>query len=235
MQSLINMNLENDDLASEFMYFNDVQLDENIEVPQVEQEPYEDFYLFCDVNNSNNESSFLNEDISTNDKPCPSVVSEGKTSSGNSDKAYMMVPFVGMTPDMDQFEKLIQLDMSTKGANQMVNDALQISEDLDTQSDQSKQQLIKVKKRKTKDQLKMLEDQFAKTSDWSKEFMNEFADRIKLDPAQVYKWHWDQICKKLGKNPKKKEKAAKKQLKKDNKRRRKIAGAKSAKLQKTSE
>jgi hypothetical protein len=234
MTYLNQFNLENnDDFSSEYDYFNEAKYTSEPIAKQEVEEQYQDFFLYCDIN-SNNDSLFIAEDNSTKDKPCLSVASEPKTDTNESVKQYMMVPFLGEAPDMDQFERLIQQDMGQRGASQMVNDALEISNDEDSHNDSS-HQLIKVKKRKTKGQLKQLEDEFAKNNDWSKEFMNEFAELIKLDPAQVYKWHWDQICKKLGKNPKKKEKAIKKKLSQECKRRKRATSSKSAKIQKTSE
>jgi len=224
-----------EDFESENMFFYESQF---VEQPsqQVEEKPYQDFFLYCDLNNEiKNDSLFVAEDSSTKDKLSGSIMGDSKSDTNETEKSFMMVPFVGETPDMSEFEKLIQLDMNSRGANQMVCDALEIKEEDDLYN--VKPQLIKVKKRKSKEQLKALADEFAKNNDWSKEFMNEFAAKIKLDAAQVYKWHWDQICKKLGKNPKKQEKARKKKLNQDaSKKRRRSSNSKTAKKsQKTSE
>lgn len=116
-------------------------------------------------------------------------------------KSYIKVPFSGNTPDLNVLAAKIKEEMKVKGINEVICETLEIkSEDIFFESPQ----LIRVKKRKTKEQIKELEREFALSDDWSKEFMNELAVTLKLDPSQVYKWHWDQICKKLGQAPKKK-------------------------------
>jgi len=224
-----------DDISSEFLYFNDIK---HIDDEEQEQEPknYEDFFLYCELNNDYKvESLIMPEESSTKDKASGSNMGDSKSDTDESIKSYMMVPFDGKTPNMDEFLRLIQNDMCIKGANQMVCDALDIKSDEDLWDETP--QLIKIKKRKSKEQLRALEEEFAQGSDWSKEFMNGLAEKLKLDPAQVYKWHWDQIWKKLGKNPKKKEKEIKKKLNPEmQKKRKRTSAPKSAtKLQKREE
>ena len=120
----------------------------------------------------------------------------------SSSKSYMTVPFKGNNPNMDIFLNQIKEEINIKGVNEVICEALEIKneEEMFLESPQ----IIRVKKRKSKEQVIALEEEFAKTQDWTKEFMNELAEKLKLDPAQVYKWHWDQICKKIGKTPKRK-------------------------------
>lgn len=179
----------NKDFESENMYFDDNCYSENYEEPQEKQE-FEEFYLYCDLNYQN-DSLFTPEGNSTKDKFSGSVFGDCKSETNGSEKSNMVVPFNGETPNMQEFERLIQVDMNLKGANQMVCDALDLFND--DQEKTEKESLIKVKKRKSKEQLKQLEDEFALGREWTKEFMNEFAEKINLVPAQVYKWHWDQI------------------------------------------
>lgn len=232
------MNMDfNNDLASEYGYFNEIDYSNEILLNLEEKEPYQDFFLYCDLNENPkfNDCLLIPEDHSTKDKLEGSLNDDSKSISISSEKVLLTVPFNGELPDMKQFERLIQMEIMSKGANQVVCDALELKEDSESDNDQA--QLIQVKKRKSKEQLIALEQEFQKNNDWTKEFMNQFAEKIQLDPAQVYKWHWDQICKKLGRNPKKQEKALKKQQNSECGKKRKRSGAKksSNKLQKVSE
>ncbi len=44
---------------------------------------------------------------------------------------------------------------------------------------------------KNSDQVGILENEFAKDSDWSKEKMAKLAKFLNLKESQVYKWNWD--------------------------------------------
>lgn len=115
--------------------------------------------------------------------------------------------FDGDILDMNDFICKIRGEIDSKGVNGVICDALDIKNNDEFCLEPV--ELIKVKKRKTKEQIRQLEEEFAKTDDWSKEFMNKLAKKLKLEPSQVYKWHWDQISKKLGKAPKRQAKLKK--------------------------
>lgn len=213
---MLSLEINSFELNNQFDFESKPSCFDNFEFPeqdrgmQVDKEEFQDFFLYHDLDEDmiNKDSLFTPEDSSTKDKQYGSIMGDIKSEVNDAEKTCMIVPFIGDLPDMFEFEKLIQNDLENRGANQLVCEALEIKDEIEL-FDQ-KPQLIKVKKRKTKEQLLALEEEYARNSDWSKTFMNEFADKIGLDPSQVYKWHWDQICKKLGKNPKKKEKAIKK-------------------------
>ena len=139
------------------------------------------------------EQSFPSEDFNLNSNCCS--------------QTHTQVDFDGENPNMEDFIFKIRGEISAKGVNEVVCEALNIKHN-DEFSLRSVE-LIKVKKRKTKDQIKQLEIEFAKNDDWSKEFMNKVSEKLNLEPSQVYKWHWDQISKKLGKAPKKQAKLQK--------------------------
>jgi hypothetical protein len=44
---------------------------------------------------------------------------------------------------------------------------------------------------KNSEQVEILESEFAKDSDWSKEKMAKLAKFLNLKESQVYKWNWD--------------------------------------------
>jgi hypothetical protein len=46
--------------------------------------------------------------------------------------------------------------------------------------------------KKNRDQVKVLENEYEKNPNWTKEFMNQLAEKVGLRESQVYKWHWDQ-------------------------------------------
>lgn len=137
----------------------------------------------------------------------PSITRE-PSSPSSSAGSYIQVKFNGQNPNMDDFLFKIQEEIEMKGINEMVCEALDIKNE-DDMLFNTASEIIKVKKRKTKGQIKQLEEEFAKNDDWDKEFMNKLALKLGLEAAQVYKWHWDQISKKLGKAPKRTVKAQK--------------------------
>lgn len=51
---------------------------------------------------------------------------------------------------------------------------------------------VKRRQRKNKEQLKILENEFLKNPDWTREFIRRISQRLQLRECQVYKWHWDQ-------------------------------------------
>jgi hypothetical protein len=44
---------------------------------------------------------------------------------------------------------------------------------------------------KSSDQVKILENEFSKEPQWSKEKMKKLAKLLNLKDSQVYKWNWD--------------------------------------------
>jgi hypothetical protein len=51
---------------------------------------------------------------------------------------------------------------------------------------------IKRRLRKNKDQIKVLENEYKKNADWSRDYAKKLAKSLGLSDCQVYKWHWDQ-------------------------------------------
>lgn len=59
--------------------------------------------------------------------------------------------------------------------------------------DQTAQMLsVNKRKRKTKSQIQFLEAEYAKNSEWTKEYMKKLAEGMNISPSSIYKWHWDQ-------------------------------------------
>ena len=209
-----------------FAKYVDYGIKEEVETPhykfEMEDSHYEndsyEYFLF-----NQDESLFSSENIGfdtseklTSTEPQNSIHEEMQvpactredSSPSTSSKGYIQVNFNGKNPNMDDFLFKIQEEIEIKGINEMVCEALDIKNDNDMLFNTTSE-IIKVKKRKTKKQIRQLEEEFAKDDDWTKEFMNRLAEKLDLDPAQVYKWHWDQISKKLGKAPKRTVKAQK--------------------------
>ena len=126
-------------------------------------------------------------------------------------QSHIQIDFDGEHPNMDDFVLKIRDEMSSRGVLEVVCDALDIKNNDEFCLEPV--EIIKVKKRKTKEQKIQLEAEFAKNDDWTKEFMNKISGELNLAPSQVYKWHWDQISKKLGKAPKRQTKLKKLQNK----------------------
>jgi hypothetical protein len=49
----------------------------------------------------------------------------------------------------------------------------------------------KKRRRKNRDQVKILQNEYSKNNNWTRSFMKELAQKIGLKPSQVYKWNWD--------------------------------------------
>lgn len=47
------------------------------------------------------------------------------------------------------------------------------------------------RRRKNKEQVKVLAVEYDKNPKWTRPFMKELAKRTGLKPSQVYKWNWD--------------------------------------------
>lgn len=183
-----------------------------------EGDEYSEILLYCDLPDDCDIPSPTNGASHTKDE---SALSKDHISNNNyedvasiaSTKSYMVVPFKGNNPNMDVFLDQIREEINNKGVNEVVCEALEIKNEEETFLESP--QIIRIKKRKSKEQIRALEEEFSITQEWTKEFMNSLAEKLKLVPSQVYKWHWDQICKKIGKTPKKvvkQQKAAQKKV-----------------------
>ncbi len=64
----------------------------------------------------------------------------------------------------------------------------------------SRKRTIKRRKRKSMNQLRTLQEEFEKRSDWGKELVSYLANTTGLSEAQVYKWGWDQKKKQQGRD-----------------------------------
>ena len=54
------------------------------------------------------------------------------------------------------------------------------------------ERLIRRRKRKTHDQMELLEREFNKDQEWSKKRLAELHKLTGLSESQIYKWGWDQ-------------------------------------------
>ena len=197
---------------------NRYEFDIKIEEPKVDQE-YTDFLLFCSLE-IDEQVQFPEHEYNTSTKDKVSgdeleekeQKSDDECLSSKDEYNHLAVPFKNNSPIMSKFLDLVREEITFRGVNEMVCEALDIKPGEEYLLDTP--QIVRIKKRKTKDQLKALEEEFSKGKDWSKEFMNDIADKLKLVPSQVYKWHWDQICKISGGTPKRKEKKEKKKTEK---------------------
>jgi hypothetical protein len=48
------------------------------------------------------------------------------------------------------------------------------------------------RRRKNKDQVKILQNEYKKNPAWTRAYMKDLAKKTGLKPSQVYKWNWDQ-------------------------------------------
>jgi hypothetical protein len=86
--------------------------------------------------------------------------------------------------DAEESEELKELD---KGSAASKLDSAKSVED----------RVIRKRKRKSMEQLKLLAEEYKRNPSWNKGTMSEVARRTGLSEAQVYKWGWDQKKKKL--------------------------------------
>jgi len=61
----------------------------------------------------------------------------------------------------------------------------QSSESFGALSDEEK------RRRKNKEQIKVLQNEYTKNQNWTRAFMKELAKTTGLKASQVYKWNWD--------------------------------------------
>jgi hypothetical protein len=54
------------------------------------------------------------------------------------------------------------------------------------------ERVIRRRKRKNNDQMKVLEYEFARDADWTKERLFDLSKLTGLSEGQIYKWGWDQ-------------------------------------------
>ena len=52
--------------------------------------------------------------------------------------------------------------------------------------------IIRKRNRKSKEQIKFLENEYLKEQNWSKAHMRALSKKIGLSMGQIYKWNWDQ-------------------------------------------
>ena len=77
-----------------------------------------------------------------------------------------------------------------KDLNECVNALLRRPKDTNSKE-------VKRRQRKNMDQVKILENEFAKRQNWSRSFVKWISKHVGLRECQVYKWHWDQMKKYL--------------------------------------
>ena len=51
---------------------------------------------------------------------------------------------------------------------------------------------VNKRKRKTKNQIQLLDLEYSQNPNWTKEFMKSLAKRLNMSTSSIYKWHWDQ-------------------------------------------
>lgn len=86
-----------------------------------------------------------------------------------------------------QFFDISNFRLEYDDLNDCVSSLLKKAKDSDAASRD-----IKRRQRKNKEQLKILENEFKKNPDWSREYIRRISEKLGLRECQVYKWHWDQ-------------------------------------------
>ena len=72
------------------------------------------------------------------------------------------------------------------------------NKDADNQKigEEKENRIIRRRKRKNTEQLKMLYNEYKKNPNWNKSMLADMAQKTGLSEAQIYKWSWDQKKKK---------------------------------------
>lgn len=86
-----------------------------------------------------------------------------------------------------------QIGLDFSDLNECVNSLLKKSKD-----DINGGRDIKRRQRKDKDQVKILENEFLKNPNWTRDYIKKVSTKLGLRECQVYKWHWDQFKKDSG-------------------------------------
>ena len=78
--------------------------------------------------------------------------------------------------------------------NALVDEILEASygNGANMKSKKSLQDLIRKRNRKSKEQIKILENEYLREQNWSKAHMKNLSKKIGLSFGQIYKWNWDQ-------------------------------------------
>mmetsp|Transcript_19880 Transcript_19880/g.23042 ORF Transcript_19880/g.23042 Transcript_19880/m.23042 type:complete len:98 (-) Transcript_19880:76-369(-) len=87
---------------------------------------------------------------------------------------------------------MVRDELSCRGNNECISELLDISSE-ENRSFEKLAKLVKSKQRKSKKQINVLTEEFAKEPNWSYEFMKDLAVKLGISYTKVYKWHWDKI------------------------------------------
>jgi len=88
-------------------------------------------------------------------------------------------------------------ELTRKRRHHFGQDRLRLTRTGDKIGSKIEDRIIRRRKRKSIEQLKMLVNEYKKNPNWNKNTMSEVAKRTGLSEAQVYKWSWDQKKKKF--------------------------------------
>ena len=135
--------------------------------------------------------------VSPNLQDKPMVVSKYETASSNTEtEEYDMADqrdskVFGSAAENDKilatFFDISKYKLEYDNLNECVNALFKKAKETDAANRD-----IKRRQRKNKEQIKILENEFKKSPDWSREFIRRISEKLGLRECQVYKWHWDQ-------------------------------------------
>jgi len=86
---------------------------------------------------------------------------------------------------------LSQKRLRTKKSSKMLPSELDDMRMEDSSADKNISEEEK-RRRKNKEQVQILQNEYLRTANWTRAFMKDLAKRTGLTPSQVYKWNWDQ-------------------------------------------
>ena len=88
--------------------------------------------------------------------------------------------------DSDDLNKEVERIINSKPIESLLEEGILIDDNVIAELSVNK------RRRKTKEQIKLLMEEYSRFQNWDKQDMDEIAGRLHMSFAQVYKWHWDQ-------------------------------------------
>lgn len=148
-----------------------------------------------DYSDYTNDSNLYYVSTNASAKPSPVLLDQGYSSSSESISASTALSFQSQSTPKKQLQlkesslsiDIRHLSLDFEDLNDCVAALLKKSKDENGSSRD-----IKRRQRKNKDQIKMLEIEFKKNNNWTREYIKKISQRLGLRECQVYKWHWDQ-------------------------------------------
>ena len=158
-----------------------------------------DFFFLVDEEEQREEDAkpfIIHEDKIFEEEGSPVYSDEPLQKEGTLD--YSSAPASSSGSDLSPQRHFIEEDLSNVNLNEFVDDMLGSKPSVLGYGNSFRMKTSKAKdcgrrrNRKTKEQILVLEAEYARNPKWTRAFVLDLAAALKLQEAQVYKWNWDQ-------------------------------------------